>query len=145
MTRIEKSIEIKATPEKVFNYIKNFEKQPEYMPGIKEHTITSEKKEGIGTTSHCVTEAGGRKVEWDGEITEWEENKKLAWRCKPPLKNKGSFTLEPTDEGTRVTFVMEYELPYSIIGKIIDKIKVSKEMEEGVSKGLEKLKDILEK
>ena len=145
MTRIEKLIEIKAPPEKVFNYIKDLKKQPEWMPSIKSHKITSERKEGTGITTHCITEPGGRRVEWDSELTEWEANKKIAWECKPPLRNKGSFSLEPLDDGTRVTFEMNYELPYSVIGKIIDRLKVRKDMEEDVSKGLENLKVLLEK
>ena len=145
MTKIEKAVEIKATPEKVFNYLKDLEKQPEWMPSIKSHKITSERKEGVGITTHCITEPGGRRIEWDAEVTEWEVNKKIAWECNPPLKNKGSFSLEPLDDGTRVTFEMNYELPYSILGKIIDRLKVRKDMEEDVSKGLENLKVLLEK
>jgi uncharacterized membrane protein len=145
MTKIEKLIDIKATPEKVFNYIKDLEKQPEWMPSIKSHKITSERKEGKGITTHCITEPGGRKVEWDAEVIEWEENKKLAWECKPPLKNKGRFTLEPTSEGTNFMIEMEYELPYSVIGKIIDKVKVHKQMEGEIEEGLKNLKTVLEK
>ncbi len=144
MSRIEKSIEIEAPLERVFNYIKDLERQPEWMPNIKSHIITSDRKEGVGITTHCITEEGGRRIEWDSEVTEWEENRKIAWECKPPLKNKGSFTLEPTDKGTKVIFEMEYELPYSVLGKIIDMVKVKKEIEENISKGLENLKSILE-
>ena len=75
----------------------------------------------------------------------WEENKKIAWECKPPQKNKGSLAVEPIDDGTRVVFEMEYELPYSIIGMIIDRLKVRREMEDDVSKGLKNLRGILEK
>ena len=56
-----------------------------------------------------------------------------------------SFTLEPTTEGTKFMFEMEYELPYSVIGKIFNKLKVQKEMEEDVYEGLKNLKFILEK
>jgi uncharacterized membrane protein len=145
MSKIEKPIEIKATPEKVFNYIKDLEKQPDWMASIKSHKITSERKEGVGITTHCVTEPAGRRMEYDSEVTEWEENRRLAWECRPPMKNKGSFTLEPIDDGTRVLFEMEYELPYWLLGIIIDKIKVRKEIQESISKDLENLKDILER
>ena len=145
MARIEKSIEIKAVPEKVFNYLKDLEKQPEWMPSFVSHKITSERKEGVGITTHCITEPGGRRIEWKAEVTEWEENKKIAWECKPPQKNKGSLAVEPIDDGTRVVFEMEYELPYSILGMIIDRLKVRREMEDDVSKGLKNLKGILEK
>lgn len=146
MTRIEKSIEIKATPKKVFNYLKKPEKQPEWMPRLEKNTITSEKKEGVGVTIHGTGSMGGKNMEWDWEVTEWEENKRIAWKFEPPpFKGKGSFTLEPTDEGTRAILESEYEVPYSVLGKIFDKIKIRKEMEENLSTSLENLKNILEK
>jgi hypothetical protein len=40
---------------------------------------------------------------------------------------------------------MDYALPYSILGKIIDKLRVSKEMEKNIERGLNKMKDVLEK
>jgi hypothetical protein len=39
---------------------------------------------------------------------------------------------------------MDYDLPYSIIGMIIDRLKVSRAIEESVNEGLTKLKNILE-
>jgi len=40
---------------------------------------------------------------------------------------------------------MDYDLPFSIIGRIIDKLKVSGAIEENVEEALEKMKEILEK
>ena len=57
----------------------------------------------------------------------------------------GTTTLKPTEEGTEIRFVIDYELPYSILGKIIDKLMVSGEIENSFKKGLVKLKNIVEK
>jgi uncharacterized membrane protein len=146
MTRIEKSVEIKTPPEKVFNYLKLPEKQPEWMQFLEKNTITSEKKEGVGVTVHGVGAMSGREMEWNWEVTEWEKNKRIAWKFEPPpFKGGGGFTLEPTDEGTRAVFESEYEVPYSILGKLLDKVKVRKSMEENLTTSLENLKSILEK
>jgi hypothetical protein len=40
---------------------------------------------------------------------------------------------------------IEYELPYSIFGKLIDKLRVHKAMEKSFEAGLKKLKDMAEK
>jgi hypothetical protein len=37
---------------------------------------------------------------------------------------------EPTAKGTKLTKTTDYELPYSILGKMIDKIRVHKDMEK---------------
>jgi hypothetical protein len=55
-----------------------------------------------------------------------------------------SWVLEPTTKGTKSTFSMEYEVPYSILGKLVDKLKVSKDMEIKMSKMMENMKKALE-
>ena len=42
------------------------------------------------------------------------------------------------------SFMMDYELPYSIIGKIYDKLKLEKEFTNNVDEGLETAKKIVE-
>jgi hypothetical protein len=39
---------------------------------------------------------------------------------------------------------MEYEVPYSVLGKLVDKLKVSKDMEKSMNKMLENMKKALE-
>jgi uncharacterized membrane protein len=54
------------------------------------------------------------------------------------------FVFETTDRGTKVTATIDYELPYSVLGKIIDKLMVRKECERFLKAGVEKAKEILE-
>lgn len=145
MTKIEKSIEIRTTPEEIFNYIKDFEKHHEWMPGLISSNIISEKKEGVGIDTHLVTDTGRKKIEVDAEAIEWDKNKKIAWEYKPPWKSRGSFILEPTHEGTKLTYEIEYEPLSPILGKIVDKLIVHKKSEQQMLQSLENLKDIIEK
>lgn len=65
----------------------------------------------------------------------------------PPLEKGGvgTATLNRTEAGTEITFVVDYALPYSILGKIVDKLMVGREIEKSFERGLEKLRNILEK
>ncbi len=144
MARIEKSIEIKALPEKIWQMLQ-WDRIPEWLDGIKEAEYTSEHREGVGATAHVKAEAGGVKVEFDIEITEYIENEKASWRT-----TAGNFTaigqtnLQPTKKGTELTLMMDYELPYSILGKIVDKVLVGRETAAGFERGLKKLKNMIE-
>jgi hypothetical protein len=60
------------------------------------------------------------------------------------LKMTGSYILEPTAKGTKLTQTMDYEVPYSILGKLIDKLKVGKELKKGSVEAMENLKKALE-
>ena len=61
MTRIERSIEIRASPEKVWE-LQSCERTPEWYPGIKRHEFTSEKR-GLGATYHVAGEGDGQRFE----------------------------------------------------------------------------------
>ena len=141
-----KSIEIEASPEKVFTFIIDLKKLSDAGKGWFEGEITSKGPVGVGTTSHHVGRTDGSMVEWDMEITEFVKNKKFTARTIGASKFKmtGSYTLEPTAKGTKVTYSMDYELPYSLLGKLMDKLKVSKDMEKRIGGMMENIKKALE-
>jgi uncharacterized membrane protein len=145
LTRIEKSIEIKASPEKVWPMI-DWDRTPEWYAPFKKVEYTSKEKNVVGETVHVSGEIAGVKAEWDGETTEMIENKKHAWRSTGgSFTGFGSFELSPTKSGTKLTAMMDYEMPYSVLGKLIDKLRVHKAMEKSFEVGLKKLKDMAEK
>ena len=147
MGKLTKSIEIEASPEKVFAFIIDHKNMNEIYPkGGPQGEPTSKGPVGVGSTSHWVGTAGGTQQEFDMEITEFVKNKKIASRVIGASKLKGSFsyTLEPTAKGTKLTFSMDYKLPYSVLGKLVDKLKVSKDIEKNIGAMMEKAKKTLE-
>jgi uncharacterized membrane protein len=145
LTRIEKSIEINAPPQKVWSMIA-WEKTPEWYEPFKKVKVTSKEKNVVGETAHISGEIAGVKAEWDAETTERIENEKLGWRSiGGSFTGFGSFDFTPTQAGTKVSVMMDYEMPYSIFGKLIDKLRVHKAMEKSIDDGLKKLKAIAEK
>ena len=142
MGKFTKSIEIEASPEKVFTYINDDKKLNEVNKDVKVET-TSEGPVGVGTTRHFVGSAGGK---WDMEITEFVKNKKVASHTigAGDMKVTDSWTLEPTAKGTKLTASMDYELPYSLLGKLVDKVRVSKFIEKNLDQMLENIKKALE-
>jgi uncharacterized membrane protein len=147
LVRIEKSIEIRASPEKAWEMLA-FDKAVEWMDGWKNVKYTSEistpeDKYKVGTTA-LITE----HVKYDFEITESLKNEKIVWhsaggRAKPEMIR--SYTLKPTETGTMVTSVFDYTSPFSVLGKIVDKTGGQRIAQKDVEKSLEKLKRILEK
>jgi len=147
LVRIEKSVEIKAPPDKVWEMLA-FDKAVEWMEGWKNVKYTSEvstpeDKYKVGASAH-ITE----HVKYDFEITESLKNEKIVWhsagaRAKPSMIR--SHTLKPTETGTMVTTVFDYTSPFSVLGKIVDKTGGQRMAEKDIEKSLGKLKRILEK
>jgi uncharacterized membrane protein len=144
--KLTKSIEIEASPEKVFAFILDSKKMNELSKGNLEWEPTSKEPVGVGSTSHWVATAGGNQQEWDMEVTEFVKNKKCAMRTIGASKFKSTilFTLEPTAKGTKLAYSYDYELPYSVLGKLVDKLKVGKEMEKNIGAMTEDIKKALE-
>jgi uncharacterized membrane protein len=132
VARIEKSIEIRAPPEKVWEILA-FDRFPEWMDMMKSVEYTSEVK------NNCIF-----------EITDSLENEKLTHRLweKVPFGTLGglvTYTLEPVGAGTRFTYEMEpYKIPWGILGKILTPLWMREGRKE-YEKALENLKGILEK
>ena len=115
--RIERSIEIKARPEKIWPIV-FWDRVPEWFDIIKKVEHTSEIKDGLGATAHVVAKAGGIKAEWNSVISEWKENEKIAWHSTGgQVTMTSSMTFTPIKNGTKLTFEMDYDLPYSILGR----------------------------
>ena len=60
------------------------------------------------------------------------------------MKNEGRWAFVPTEKGTEVTFLMDYEPPASYLGKVLDKLFVERQNRKDISESLQRLKAILE-
>ena len=149
MTRMEKSIEIMAPPEKVWEMLA-LDRLTEWVPGYKrdlksvEYTSeirTPEDKLRLGASARGIPK---KKGEFNFEIKESLENQKFTYRLSGSLNVLVTSTLEPVQKGTKFTYVYDYEMPWGILGKILEKLLISDLKKESES-SLENLKSILEK
>ena len=149
MTRMEKSIEIMAPPEKVWEMLA-LDRLTEWVPGYKrdlesvEYTSeirTPEDKLKVGASAHGIPKKKGK---FNFEIMESLENQKFTYRLSGSLNVIVTSTLEPVQQGTKFTYLYDYEMPWGILGKIIEKLLISNLKKESES-SLENLKNILEK
>jgi uncharacterized protein YndB with AHSA1/START domain len=143
--RIERSIEIRASPEKVWEMLAQ-DRHLEWFEGYKNVEFTSEvrspkDKYMIGASAHVIS----THDKFDATITESVENEKIVYSIQAKMMRNCiyKYTLKPTEVGTDLTFLMEYEISNSII-RIIDKL-MWRSIISNTDKSLEKLKSILEK
>jgi uncharacterized protein YndB with AHSA1/START domain len=145
--RIEKSIEIKAPPEKVWEMLA-LDRLPEWNVEYGNVKYTSEvrnpeDKYRVGASSNTNIRGAGAI---DFEITESLKNEKMTFRMIGKRANNTvvTYVLESVDDGTKFVYVMTYELPWGILGKGLGRLAKGTLEKEG-EKALEKLKSILEK
>jgi uncharacterized membrane protein len=141
LVRIEKSVEIKAPPEKVWEMLA-LDRMPEWMywksVAFISEVRTPEDKYRVGASAH-VTE---KHTKYDLEITESLENEKIMYIAHPGRSTMTlTYTLKPVEGGTEVTYACAcwgYWIICSICGLFGDKLF-------GVESSLNNLKSILEK
>ena len=150
--KMEKSILIKAPPEKVWEMLA-LDRQPEWLDMMESVDYTSkvntiENKYQVGLKV-LGTPKGGPPGNCHYEILESVEYKKfkhLLWEKWLGKKLGGPVTylMESVEDGTKLTVTIEMEMPWGILLKIIEPIIVRMGKKE-YEKSLNNLKNILEK
>jgi uncharacterized membrane protein len=94
---------------------------------------------------HWVAEIDGEQAEWDGEITEEEPERVLAWRSvDTSYQNTGRTTFQDVPgRGTVVTMTITYDPPGGTIGKWVAKL-FGKDPAIQARRNLRRLKQLLE-
>ena len=145
MGRVERSIEIGVPPEKVWEML-TFDRHLEWMDGYKSVEYTSKvhtpnDKYKVGATAHII-----EHVKYDLKIIESLENEKMTYGFDVRrISMIMTYFLEPIDKRTRLTYTVDYEMHWSILGKIIEKLYLRRHIEKETERSLETLKSILEK
>ena len=145
MARIEAKVEIEAPMEKVFDYVADVaETHAEFFHFVQKVEATSELKQGPGATFRYEAKSGGVKSWFENKVTKYVKNELMEWKSIAGMRNEGRWTFGPTEKGTQVTFLMDYELPGSYLGKVLDKLFVERQNKNDVNQSLQRLKAILE-
>jgi uncharacterized protein YndB with AHSA1/START domain len=117
---VSMSVDIAASPEKVWPYLVEPEKCKQWFTALKVFEYTSEAHRGVGSTSYWKEEAAGRVYEINFETTEWVENKVFGYR-----QTSGDFksyeerwVIEYIPTGCRFTFNDRIEFK-GIFGPVI--------------------------
>jgi hypothetical protein len=131
--KLEESIDVAASPENVWPVITKRENVFEVDRLIRRFDFVGEQHSGVGTMFYMEKETEGRLIRSLCIFTEWEENRKLAFRQFLGGDVKGmqvAYTIEATKTGSRITLMHEVTMPYWIIGKIIELLVIRPVMEK---------------
>ncbi len=119
--KIQRSIEIKASPEKIWPFLIEPEKIMKWFNLLRKFEYTGDKRSGVGTTFYYEEKSGGQLMKLNYKVAEWVENKKLAFSVTSGSLKKDDqiWSIEAIPSGSRFTMFEDVEMPMGIIGKII--------------------------
>lgn len=116
MKRVDKSITIKATIEKVFGYITDPINQIDWMPSMV--NIMDVSGSGLGKSFRWTYKMAGILLDGESTYTEYIPNKRVVTLSKGGAESTFIFDFEPHSDGTMLKLVIEYTIPIPVIGKI---------------------------
>lgn len=145
--KVEKSIEIQATPDKIWPFLIEPEKILMWFDSFKKCEYTNDKHSGVGTAYYVEEKVPGPLRKINFKVKNWNENETLILEMTSG-KNVNSYeiqwNLKPTQSGTTFHFIEEIGMPFGVIGKILGVLgqNTADKMVEGM---LMKLKNLSEK
>ena len=148
MPLVEQSIDIQAPVEAVFGIIAHTpERQAEWWPPIELQERVTPPPTEVGSISRYVYNMMGVKISGEHEVKEMDENEYLRVHTISGIDSQFEFIFEPMDDGhaTRLTIRVDYRLPGSVLGQLLNKLVIEKKNEDDLSEGLQNLKAIVER
>ncbi len=120
--KVEKTIDIAATPEKIWPFLVDPEKIPKWFDSFKKCEFKSEKHSGVGTQYYVEEKVPGPLRKINFEATVWNNNKNLTLEMTSG-KNINSYEinwrLQQDQSHTQFHFREEVGMPFGLIGKIL--------------------------
>ncbi len=121
MQAFRQSMLIDAPPARVWHVLANAEQYDLQSADTREE-VTSEQKQGVGTTMHVARRVGPLTIVLNGRVTEWEEARAMAseWSSGAPfaIATRVRMTLAQENGGTRLDREYSVTVRLPIVGGI---------------------------
>jgi ribosome-associated toxin RatA of RatAB toxin-antitoxin module len=114
------SILINADPASVMDVIADFDSYPAWAKGVKSATVLTEYDDGRAGEVEFVLEAAPIKDEYTLTY-DWDGDAQVSWslvEAKMLKSMEGAYVLEPTADGTQVTYQLAVDLTIPMIGML---------------------------
>jgi uncharacterized membrane protein len=113
MIHLDKTIEINAPAEAIFDMWTKYENFPHFMSHVQEVQDLGE-----GRSHWVVKGPAGARIEWNARLTEWNRPDVVAWESEPgaAVQHAGRVRFEPTNGRTRISLRMTYSPPAGALG-----------------------------
>lgn len=139
MTKIKATIQIEATPDTVWQTVKNIGNIADFHPLVK-HSHTTNQVVGIGAERHCTLKPMGKMQEKSMITTEV-----IGGQCLPPYQLMiGDLRLTEKGQRTEVSFTFSYRLKWGWLGDIMNVVLFKSQFKKGPTQYVKGLKDYIE-
>jgi uncharacterized protein YndB with AHSA1/START domain len=119
MAKLVRTITVSAPVERVFGYTNVPTNLLEIWPGMVEARDVQRLPNG-GNRFQWVYKMAGMRFEGTSEDTEVIANQRLVSKTQGGINSTITWSFQPEDGGTQVTFEAEYSVPVPLLGKLAE-------------------------
>jgi uncharacterized protein YndB with AHSA1/START domain len=146
MAKIDKSIEVNASREQVFEALTDLDLLPVWSTITVETHGTPRKPIEQGDRFVQTLRVLGRNLESNWEVTQLDRPQRVAYSSESPGGGMLRMvqTVEQSAGGSRVDVELDYELPGGLVGELFDSAYAERRNERELEHSLHNLKELLE-
>jgi uncharacterized membrane protein len=138
MSHIEKSTVINAPAEKVFDLLNDPARAGELNPNLTLLTYTPAAMGGYDNTWEY--KMAGRKFSGETKIVKFQPPHRMVYATTGGIPSHWVWTVQPQGSGVKVFLSLDYTMPGSLLGAVVDKLVVERQNEKEIENQLANLK-----
>jgi carbon monoxide dehydrogenase subunit G len=128
MSKVKRSISIKAPVDKVFAYITEPKNELEWLPSITD--VREVTGEGVDKKWGWTYKMIGMSFKGNSAVTEQVTNEKYVYISTGGIRSTWTFTCKPEGDATTLNLAVEYTIPVPVLGKVAEKLVLSQNERE---------------
>jgi ribosome-associated toxin RatA of RatAB toxin-antitoxin module len=120
--RLEQKIRIERPPKDVFALVGDPARYPEFLTSITSWKPLSAEQQGVGARFRVLVKVGAVEVGGVVSVDRWDDEEAIAWSADQGVRQSGSWTLTPVDDGTDLALEISYDIGGGLVGKLVERI-----------------------
>ena len=143
MAKVERSILINASGEKIDEIPRDGKRLAEWYAGI-EKAEPDDVYPNPGGKIVLTYKSGGARFDITQTVLERIEGQSAKYQMEGMITGTNHWVYAPEGAGTRVKATFDYQMPGGVLGKLADKVIVERMNVENLEKSLDNLKKLAE-
>jgi len=144
MAIVQRTVQIKASPEQTMSLLSDASRWPDWYPGMTQIEITAPFPSAGGKVAFKVKSAGVSMTITE-TVLDYQANKLQLLQMEGMLSGRARWELTPQGDGTRLTTTFDYALPGGVVGKLADALIVKRLNGKSLEEGLNNFKALVER
>jgi uncharacterized membrane protein len=144
MAIVERSVQIKASPQETMTLLSDAGRWPDWYPGMTNIDVAAPFPEKGGKVVFKVKSAG-LSMSITETVLDYRADKLQLLEMEGMLSGRARWELTPEGDATRLTTTFDYALPGGVLGRIADALIVKRMNANSLEEGLQNFRELVER